>query len=401
MATESISIKFYLNNYKPKAGKLPIYTRLIYNRRKAEIATDFFVHKTDWDEKKQRVRKNDQMNEEIATIEKNIYDTLYKLRKEKRIITAHSIKSYYTKKDKIDISLLDYFNSHIDKITIDKELIKSSITRYEDTRDHLKEFLEKNNLTDLSISQVQFKLISDFDSHLLKQPSIKSGKTLERNTVNKHHSRLRTVLIRAIKEGELVRNPYYDLKLKYTPSKRTFLSHEELKKISDYSFSHNRTLEKVRDIFLFSVYTGLRFQDAQNLRVEQITTDQKKNYFFNVVQNKTQQQQQIPLLKPAQLIFNKYDNDERKITGKILPKISNQKLNTYLKEIAVIVGVEKTLSHHVARHTCATTILLSNEVPIEGVAKWLGHSNIRTAQIYGKITADYLTKMAKKIEEKI
>ena len=109
----------------------------------------------------------------------------------------------------------------------------------------------------------------------------------------------------------------------------------------------------------------------------------------------------IPLLKPAIDIINKYDKEERAITGKVLPKISNQKLNAYLKVIADLTGIKKELTHHVARHTCATTILITNGVPIEVVSKWLGHTNIKTTQVYAKITDQYLSQMAKKVDSKL
>jgi len=281
------------------------------------------------------------------------------------------------------------------------ELAKGSISRYVDTYDHLKNYLSKIKNTDFLLTEVNFKFIKDFDLYLRQQKSHRSGISLERNTINKHHSRLRTILIRAINEGSLIKNPYAEFKFKYLPSNRTFLTEEELKKISDYSFSHNLSLERVRDIFLFSVYTGLRFYDAQHLKSQQIFRDKNENLFINLIQEKTHHQIQIPLLKPAHEIFKKYENTERKITGNVLPRISNQKFNLYLREIGNIVGITKPLSHHVARHTCATTILLSKEAPIEAVSKWLGHASIRTTQIYAKITNNYLAEIAKKIENKI
>ena len=401
MSEQNISIKFYLNSHKTRAGKNPIYTRIISNRRKVEMATDFFIHKKEWNSERQRVRKNIQLNESLAEIERGIYDTIYKIKKENKFISADSIKAHYTGKEQLEVSILNFFDLYIDNLKRANELAESSVLRYKDTREHLANFIIEGKNFDLSFSKINFKFISEFDLYLLNQKSHRADSTLKRNTVNKHHTRFKTILIRAIKEGLLSKNPYNDFKIKYTPSNRTFLTHDELKKISDYSFIHNKTLDRVRDIFLFSVYTGLRFMDAQNLKTNQIVIDKQNKYFITVTQEKTKEQIQIPLLLPAVNIFKKYDNEERKITNKVLPKISNQKLNSYLKEIANIVGIEKNLSHHIARHTCATTVLLSNEAPIEIVSKWLGHNNIRTTQIYAKITNEYLRQVAKKIESKI
>jgi site-specific recombinase XerD len=164
----------------------------------------------------------------------------------------------------------------------------------------------------------------------------------------------------------------------------------------------NQSLEKVRDIFLFSVYTGLRFEDAQALTMDRLSKDKAGKTFLTIEQEKTNEPLVLPVLEPAVKIVSKYKSSpERKILNKVLPKISNQKLNVYLKVIADLASIDKKLTHHVARHTCATTVLLSNDVPIEVVSKWLGHTNIKTTQIYAKITNVYLQKVANNLSKKI
>ena len=205
-----------------------------------------------------------------------------------------------------------------------------------------------------------------------------------------------------IKEGYLNKNPYVDFKLTKTPSTRTFLTDEELGQITKNNLGGNKSLMMVRDIFIFSVYTGLRFEDAQRLTMDSVTKENKGKYSLRIKQEKTEESLAIPLLKPALNIISKYDKSpERTVMNRVLPTFSNQKLNTYLKVIAELTGIKKNLTHHVARHTCATTILLSNEVPIEAVSKWLGHTNIKTTQLYAKITNDYLQNVANKLENKI
>ena len=136
--------------------------------------------------------------------------------------------------------------------------------------------------------------------------------------------------------------------------------------------------------------------------MKNIIKDKKGNYTLQILQEKTNEPLSIPILSPALDIIEKYKGSpERKVLDNVLPKISNQKLNAYLKVIADLASIKKTLSHHVARHTCATTILLSNEVPIEVVSKWLGHTTIKTTQIYAKITDNYMQTMANRIDEKI
>ncbi|MBK7816313.1 MAG: integrase catalytic domain-containing protein [Sphingobacteriaceae bacterium] len=165
----------------------------------------------------------------------------------------------------------------------------------------------------------------------------------------------------AIDENIISRNPYSRFKLKYTASTRTFLTAPELQKIESSDLGGNISLDRVRDKFLFSVYTGLRFKDADNLKEENIEFDGKK-YWVVIVQNKTKEYLRVPLLNKAKEVYDKYE-DEREITGYVLQRMSNQKINSFLKVIAKHAGITKPLTHHVARHTAATTIFLSNGVP--------------------------------------
>lgn len=401
MKEQNLSLRFYLNTLKAKAGKHPIYVRIVVNRKKVEIATDKALLPTEWNEAKQRAKKNQVVNDRLTEIEKQINDIVHNFRKDKKPFTAHQIKRIYTNADSEDANLLSYFGAYIDRMKLANEHARGSVSRYQDTKDHLEKFLEQRNRKDLLIPQVDYKFISDFDIYLLNQATKRANGKMLRNTANKHHTRLKTILIRAQREGITSTQPYAAHKMKYTPSTRTFLSQEELDKIVNYSFAHNKSLDKAKDIFIFSVYTGLRFVDAQNLEMRQIRKNENGDHWIEVMQDKTKEQISIPLLKPAINVILKYDNEERKITKKVLPRISNQRLNIYLKEIANIVGIEKELSHHVARHTCATTVLLANGAMIHDVSKWLGHNSVRTTQIYAKITNDYLQTVAQKIQSKI
>ncbi len=398
---KTFSFKFYLNLDKPKGKTLPIYLRIIVDRKKTEISLNKYVYSKDWDTDSQRTKKNVNINEQLSSIENDIYEITKRLQKENKTATAGIIKNLLTKKDTLDASLIDFFESHISRLEKAGELKSGSISRYKDTKAYLIDFLIKEKkLKDILIENIDYKFLSDFDVWMLNQ-KVNDSKKLERNTINKHHSRFRTIIIRAMKEGYIFKNPYNHLKLNYTPSKRTYLTDEELKKLMTHSLGENKSLIIVRDIFIFSVYTGLRFEDAQQLNINQIIEDKEGKFHINISQEKTNESVVIPLFPQAVELIKKYNNSERKIKGKVLPKISNQKLNSYLKVIADLVGLEKTLSHHVARHTCATTILLSNGVPIEAVGKWLGHNSIKTTQIYAKISNQYLQQIANSIESKL
>ena len=398
----TLSIRFYLNEYKAQGKKYPVYLRITIERKKAEIATAYYLLPKEWDESVQRTKKNRTINEDLSATEQKVYDIAKSLEKANKPLTAHSIKTYLTGKDKVDAYLLDSYDRHTERLEKAGEVDIKTLLRYRETRAHLAVFLQEKKLNDILLAHIDYKFISDFDLYLLGLKVNDTEKKIERNTANKHHSRLRTILIRGIREGHILKNPYMDFKLKYTPSKRTFLTDDELNALINHSLGGNESLLRVRDIFIFSVYTGLRFEDAQHLTIDRIAKDKNGNYSLTIAQEKTKEPLSIPLFKPAVDVIKKYeDSEERKVYKKVLPIITNQKLNAYLKVIADLTGITKNLTHHVARHTCATTILLSNEIPMEVVGKWLGHTNIKTTQIYAKITNNYLQKMAEKIESKL
>ena len=204
----------------------------------------------------------------------------------------------------------------------------------------------------------------------------------------------------AVKENLVKKNPYNDFKIKDEKANREFLSNEEVELLANHSLGDNQSLDKVRDVFLFSCYTGLRYQDAQDLRAENVIIDNDKNYWLSFIQNKTGAKELFPLLDPAIKIYHKYDHN-REVTGQVLPKLSNAKINSYLKVIAELTGMNKKLTHHVARHTFATTITLSNGVPLEIVSAYLGHADLTTTKIYAKITPNLKLGVAQMLNQKL
>jgi site-specific recombinase XerD len=400
---QPFTLRFYLNKRKAKGNKFPIYLRITYDRVKAEVYTSHSVEERDWDPEKQRTKKLHRVNQSLSETETQVYDIVKQLEKDGKRISAIAIKNYLTNKDKLNYKIIEYYDDYLRRLKESGEVETVTVEMYGYTKNHLQQFLNtKKKVADFPIENIDYRFLSDFDSFLLNLKVHGSEKTLERNTVSKHHSRLRTILIRALKEGFIPRNPYMDFKLKKTPSNRTFLDEEELKRLISHSLGGNESLIRVRDIFVFSVYTGLRFEDSQQLTMDRFIKEKKGKYSLLIKQDKTNEPLAIPVLDPAMKVVNKYsDLPERKIFNKVLPKISNQKLNSYLKVIADLTNIKKNLSHHVARHTCATTVLLSNEVPIEVVSKWLGHTSIKNTQVYAKITNNYLKKYAEKLEKKI
>ena len=398
----SYSNKFFL---KPIAGskRAKIFQRVIVNREKAELYTGLELEERLWDEASQRTKGNATINKRLSEKESELHNVMYQLEQEKKPITAKRVKAILKGEDgEPEVKLLAYAKEYIARREDDGELTARTIWGFKNLKDHLTNFI-KNHVgeDDVSLKEIDYNFLKSLDSYLLKQKAEGKDTNLKRNTVNKHHTRLRTFLHAAVREGVLSKNPYSTFQLKDAPTQRKYLTEEELQLLIEHDLGENASLRRVRDIFIWSVYTGMRFQDAMDIEARQVQKDNEGNYSIQIYQNKTGESVNIPLLPPAEEIFKRYNDKERKVTGKVLPRMSNQKVNTYLKVIGNLTGIKTPITHHVARHTCATTVLLGNDISMEVTSKWLGHDKIETTQIYGKITNQALKRAGKEMAEKL
>jgi integrase/recombinase XerD len=398
--TDSFSLKFFLKEVDQNLSK--IFVRIIVNRKKAELSTSLKINPNDWNEETQKSFKDKRLNEELVFIESNLHEIRRQIQYLRKPLSATLIKKLYTGEEKDKFGLLEYFEDFISRIeNLPKEYKVGTVSHYRTTLKHLKDYCTLKKCMNIMVKEIDHKFISNFDYFLCTNPLEFSEKPMERNTANKQHSRFRTVLLKAQREDVISKNPYKEFPLKYDKPQRAFLTDEELKKITEHKLGENKSLERVRDLFLFSVYTGLRYSDAISLTVSHIKKDKEGKFWIEKIQAKTRERLNIPLLDKAIEIYNKYDDHDRKVTGFVFSKISNQKINTYLKTIAELAEIDKELTHHVARHTFATTITLSNHVPLEIVSKLLGHTDIKTTQIYAKITNNYLSEVTSQLNKKI
>jgi site-specific recombinase XerD len=231
----------------------------------------------------------------------------------------------------------------------------------------------------MSIKQVRYNVVREFQNYLLAE------KSLAYNTTVKILQFLKKITLRAFRSGWLKIDPFSEISLALKETDRPYLTDEELKAINDKKFNIPR-LTLVRDLFLFACYTGLSYADLRKLSKSEIERTSDGLWWVKTRRQKTKQRSQIPLLAVAKQIIDKYsDLEELSSDQKILPVLSNQKLNAYLKEVADLCGIEKNLTFHVARHTFATTVTLQNGVSIESVSRMLGHTNIRSTQHYARI----------------
>ncbi len=390
---ESFSFKFYLNRAKSEGPNLKIYGRLIVVRKKAELYTGFLTTKEEWNNDSGRTHKNIAINQELSAIENKIYEIRRKLIDEEKPVTAAGVIERFKGKKNRRIYLLKFFQEHIDSIISKGELAPITISQYKTTQKIIKQFLEYHSKKDdILIIEVDFRLIEQFDQFMISEYKDPYNRPIARNTVNKHHTRFRTILIKALNEDIISKNPYARFKITNRKTNRDHLTRDEIDLLKKHKLNNNQSLLRVRDFFLFSCYTGLRFTDAFNLKMDNIISDENGVKFVSINMKKSKDFIQIPLIEDALEIINRYnDHPDREVFNFVLPRISNQKINTYLKDLGNIVGIKKTITHHVGRHTFATQEL-NHGIPVEVVQKLMGHTNIQTTQIYAKMLTSTIVK---------
>lgn len=381
-----LSIKIYAHPTKMKGNRSQLYCRLIYDRQKAEFATQYYVEAKDWHPENQRLKKDDTINSELAEMESDLRKIKQRLSYDDKFISAKTIKDVYIGKTTVETYLLNKYDEYIDYVTRSTSISPGTVKAYKKTYHHIQNFVRTEFGRDITVKQVNLDFIERFDQYLCQQPGQKAV-TLMINTINKHHSKFRTYILYLFRHELIHHNPYTKFKLTYEESDRTFLTQEELEKFSNYPLGGNESLERIRDIFLFSVYTGKRYGDAHKMKMSDLILQNGAYYFYHK-EEKSRNLTMIPVLPPAMAIIEKYALTVDRSKGFVLPQKTNQKVNTYLKIIAELVGiVDKNVTHHVARHTCATTVLLENGVGMDVVQEWLNHKNIRETMIYAKMTS--------------
>lgn len=387
MLEQTLGILFYQKKQKNYSkGNVPIYLRITVNGQRIEIATKQYCEPERWNSQAQRVRGTNEasrsINAMLDTLERQVHDTRRKLIEEHAPITADNLKNEMTGQGERPKMLLEVFTEHNRQMAAlaHREYSPATVTRYETTLEHTRKFLEwKYNLADIEITNLTYSFATDFEFYL------KSERKCNHNSAIKYIGNMRKIVNFCMKSGWLQKDPFFGYKMAKREVVREYLTETEIQELQGKQFAIDR-LSQVRDIFLFSCYTGLAFIDVFQLRPEQIAKGVDNNLWIFTSRQKTDTPTRIPLLPQAQIILEKYKDNPKCINeGKILPILSNQKMNAYLKEIADLCGIHKTLTFHIARHTFATTITLSNGVPIETVSKMLGHKSIKITQHYAKI----------------
>jgi site-specific recombinase XerD len=387
MLEKSFAIRFSLR--KPKGylkGEAPIYMRITVNGDRKEVSVKHMCQPDRWNEQAQRAKGSNEatrtLNALLDSLERQVHDARLTLQEKNSAVTVDAILKILSGCEDQPRKLLEVFQQHNDRMAAleNVEYAPATVTRYDTTLSHARLFIEwKYGQPDIEIRQLDFDFVSNFEFWL------KSERKCNHNSAIKYIGNLRKIVTYCVKSGWLSKDPFFGFKMSKKEVVREYLSEDELVTMTNKQFAVDR-LGQVRDIFLFSCYTGLAFVDVFQLTPSCIAKGIDGKQWIFTARQKTDTPTRIPLLPPAQAILDKYKDHPKCVCGnKVLPVLSNQKMNAYLKEIADICGITKTLTFHIARHTFATTVTLNNDVPIESVSKMLGHKSIKITQHYAKI----------------
>ena len=387
MLEKSFSLLFYLK--KPKKyqeGKMPIYLRITVDGIAKETSIGRQCEPDKWNAKAGRasgIKENvKSLNAYLDTIQTKIYEGRRRLLEKDEIITSDSLKNYLKGTGDKPKTIIAIFQQHNDQVKslVGKDFAPATLERYKKSLDHIASFMEwKYGVSDMDIRKMDFEFVSQFEFWL------KTFRNCNHNTTIKYIANFRKIVNHCIRSGWLEKDPFVGFKMTKKEVIPEFLTEYEVVVLGEKKFSSER-LTQVRDIFLFCCYTGLAFADVKKLKISEIGVGVDGNKWIFTRRKKTDTISRIPLLPMALEIIDQYRNNTACInTEKVLPVLSNQKYNEYLKEIANICGISKNMTTHTARHTFATTITLSNGVPMESVSKMLGHKNLKTTQHYAKV----------------
>lgn len=389
MERTTFGLLFYIRRDKTnKKGEAPVFMRLTINGERADASIKRFIEPHAWNSAKgkanEKSRGGKDLNLYLDAISANILRIQRDLELDKKEVSAQIILNRYLGKEQSDRhTLMEVFRAHNEKCRALSgiSLAPGTVIRYETTLRLTEEFLQKSyQKEDCYLDEVTNQFIEDFEFFL---------KTVRRcchNTTSKYLMNFKKIVRIALAKGWMKKDPFAQIRFHLDPVERELLEKQELKTMLNKEITITR-LAQIRDIFCFCCLTGLAFTDVQQLKAEHLVADIHGKIWIRKARQKTKNMCNIPLLDEAQKIIDRYrDHPYCQTHGVLLPVCSNQKMNSYLKELADICGIRKNLSTHCARHTFATTITLGNGVPIETVSKMLGHTNVRTTQIYARIT---------------
>lgn len=402
---QKIRIVKRLDLQRIKDGQAPIYIRIFVDGQKTEIFSNQSVPEAHWDKRKQEVKRSyqrgDLINSYLRNLVSDIENEFYELRARGLKITAAELKNKILgiedkPLEKTISDAFDYHNTKMGEQVRIGAVVQKTHVRYIITRNKVMAFIKHQYKKDnMCLKDMRHRFITEFEHYLLTVDKLQS------NTAHKYIKNLKKIMKMSVGLDWIPSNPFDNFTCSYTSPNREVLNDVELELLRRTKIDNPR-LDEVRDVFVFCCYTGFAYSDVYKFDRNAVTRGIDGDYWIITNRQKTGTRESVPLLPIALEIIQKYqDHDYCKEYNKLLPVNSNQRYNSYLKELADICGIKKKITTHIARHTFATTVTLANGVPIETVSAMLGHNSIRTTQIYAKVVEQKVSDDMQKLREKL
>lgn len=397
------SLKFIAEKSRVK-DECTIYAQILLNRNKTQFSINIKGVYSDWDKNEMRFndskKYNKFLNNQISNADVKIHESFIKVLHGGTEVTVSKIKSVF-RGEEAPVKLptvLQYVDEYIENMKLrSNEISKGTLKHYFTMRKYLEKFMNDQELKSIRIDEWRKKHFVMFQDYLITSPNkFKKGKSIQRMTSNLYMAKLKVVFNYALSNEVITQNPIIGFKMTKTQSEREYLSLDDIMKIENSSLAGNESLDRVRKIFLWSVYTGLRWEDAHNLKVKDVFQESDGQYYIRIKQEKTGAILFRPLMNKAVEMYKEFIENNGD-SEHVLPRISNQKVNSYLKTIADLCGVRTKLSHHIARHSYATSVLLDGGVDLKAASYMLGHSSVKTTEIYAKISRSRAENVIEKL----
>ncbi len=398
MRRATFKVLFYVKRTKiKKDGRLPIYVRITVNKQRAEFSAQLSIEEEQWDPirgmAKNTSKQNKEINQRLEALKTNLALKKHELEDYGKLISANSLKNGHLGIDESIPTLLGLFKDHNEKCAqlMNIDYSPRTVDKYKHCYNHVGRFIKhRYKKNDVEIAEVNAMFVRDLEHYL------KTVRGCSHNTSIKYVSNFKKIVRIALANGWLKVDPFANIRYKFDEVDLAYLDERELKLLMKIQLPNNR-MQQVKDVYLFCCFTGLAFVDAKTLSSEDIV-DNDGSQWIKKRRTKTKNWSTVPLLEPAKKILDNYKSHPSCVkNNRLLPVISNQKMNSYLKEIAKFAGIEKHLSTHTARHTFATTVTLGNQVSMEVVSKMLGHSSINMTKRYARVADELIRKDMHKI----
>lgn len=398
MNENKLKVSFFVQAKRTdKKGLVPIIGRISLGRTHSGFSTKCKTPLFLWDSRKQRLVGKSaiavSINQKLSECTALIHSRFHELSERKTVFTATDVRDAYQGQIYRQTMLLESFEEYLrqtkERIGIDRSLKTLKLRTYQLSL--LREYVQKKQrVSDIPISQLDKAFIEGFEYYLT------IDRKLKRSSISSTLSSLKTIVRMAVKRGVLDFYPFLGYSYERPKGEQRSITQEELQKIIDFEIEWEN-YRVVRDLFVFSCFTGLSISDVRNLKEENLVTEEGK-LCIKGRRMKTKTPYRVQVLSPALAIMERYRG---KRAGFIFDVPTSDIIHNGMHHIQRNIDMERPLTFHMARHTFASLITLSAGVPIETVSRMLGHTNLRTTQIYAAVSSERIHRDMQKVEQRI